>query len=104
MALNPSRAFSTHTPLRVLKAQTNNVARVLKEVDRGQKTNAKLVQTHKITLLKQQVKFVMFMDGHALDLVMPIEDIVVRGEVALSEYILKAMCHARGKLNVREAG
>lgn len=86
---------TSHSPLRVLKTQADNIARVMKAVERGE--NPVEDRGGKIAAARNRgsVKFGVVMDDKVVTLDMPWATIQAHSEVSLSEWILKLMRGSR---------
>lgn len=86
---------TSHSPLRVLKAQADRIAQTLKAAERGEITPAQ-DPTGKIAASrgKESVKFAVAMDDKLFTIEMPWETIRSSSEAGLAEFVLKEM---RGK-------
>jgi hypothetical protein len=86
---------TAHSPLRVLKAQADNIARIVKAVERGE--NPIEDRGGKIAAARDRdgVKFGIVMDGKVLTIDMSWALIRETSEVGIAEYVLKQMREAR---------
>jgi hypothetical protein len=90
---------TSRSPLRVLKAQADSIAKTIKAVERGE--NPIEDQGGKIAAArnKPSVKFGVVMDDKLITIEMAWDIIQNTSEVALSEYILRYMRDAREMSN-----
>lgn len=86
---------TAHSPLRVLKAQADKMAMILKAAERGDKIDvpyaAKIIEAR----ARETVKFVVAMDDKWLKIEMPWATIKETSEAGISEYIVKQMRESR---------
>ena len=82
---------TSNSPIRVLKAQADNIARIVKAVERGE--NPIEDRGGKISAARNRdsVKFGIVMDDKVIKVDMPWATIREMSEVGISEYILKYM-------------
>lgn len=89
---------TAHSPLRVLKQQSDRMAMMLKAAERGEPIpgdNGKLAAARS----KDSIKFVVAMDDKFISIDMPWATIRETSECGLSEYILNQMREARNTVN-----
>ena len=86
---------TSHSPLRVLKAQADKIAQKIKAAERGDLSADDPYGKIAAALDKPSVKFGVVMDDKVITIEMPWETIRKSGEVALSEMILRRMRGAR---------
>ena len=86
---------TAQSPLRILKAQANNIAKIVKAVERGE--NPMEDRGGKIAAARNRdsVKFGVVMDDKVLTIDMTWATIRDTSEVGIAEYILKQMREAR---------
>jgi len=86
---------TSHSPLRALKAQADNIAKIVKAISRGENPiedrGGKLAAARN----RDSVKFVVVMDDKVITIDMPWATIRGTSEVGIAEYILKHMRGAR---------
>lgn len=86
---------TSHSPLRVLKAQADHIAKHLKAISRGENPiedrGGKLAAARD----RESVKFVVVMDDKVLTIDLPWVTIRETSEVGIAEFILKHMRGAR---------
>lgn len=82
---------TSRSPLRLLKAQADNIAALLKAAERGEKIDTLFAE--KIATARGKEFFVVgvIMDDKVLKITMPWSTIRSTTEVALAEYILDQM-------------
>ena len=90
---------TSHSPLRVLKAQADKIAAMLKAVDRGEKIDVRLAEKIEAACGKENIKFGVVMDDKVVTVDMPWAILRETSEVGLAEYILKQMRGARDAVN-----
>ncbi|RUV12033.1 MAG: hypothetical protein E5X38_07400 [Mesorhizobium sp.] len=88
-----------HSPLRVLKAQADKAAAMLKAAERGEKIDVRFAARIAAARYKESFKFGIVMDDKVITIDMPWALIRSTGEVALSEYILDQMRETRHVVN-----
>lgn len=86
---------TAQSPLRALKAQSDNIARILKAIERGENPTEDRGGKLAAARNRDAVKFGVVMDDKLIMIDMPWATIRGFGEVALSEYILKQMRESR---------
>ena len=86
---------TSHSPLRVLKAQADNIARIVKAVERGENPVEDRGGTISAARHRDSVKFAIVMDDKVLTIDMTWVTIRETSEVGIAEYILKHMREAR---------
>ena len=86
---------TSRSPLRVLKAQADNIAKVIKAVERGENPIGDRGGKIAAARGKPSVKFAVVQDDKIISLDLPWETIRSTSEVALAEMILKYMRGAR---------
>lgn len=86
---------TAHSPLRVLKAQADNIAKIVKAVERGE--NPVEDRGGKIAAARnrESVKFGVLMDDKVITIDMPWATIRATSEAGISEYVLRHMREAR---------
>ena len=86
---------TAQSPLRILKAQADNIAKIVKAVERGE--NPMEDRGGKIAAARNRdsVKFGVVMDDKVLTIDMMWATIRDTSEVGIAEYILKQMREAR---------
>lgn len=86
---------TSHSPLRVLKAQADGIAKMIKAIERGENPvedrGGKLAAARD----KESVTVGVVMDDKILKITLPWVTIRETSEVGISEYILKHMRGAR---------
>lgn len=86
---------TARSPLRVLKAQADNIAKTVKAIERGENPvedrGGKLAAARN----RESVTFGIVMDDKVLKIDMPWATIRDTSEVGIAEYILKHMREAR---------
>lgn len=86
---------TAQSPLRVLKAQADNIAKVVKAVERGENPIEDRGGKFAAARNKNSVIFGVVMDDKVLKIDMPWTVIRETSEVGLAEYILNQMREAR---------
>lgn len=86
---------TSHSPLRVLKAQADSIARTIKAVERGENPIEDRGGKIAAYLTKESFKAGVVMDDKVITIEMTWETIRKTSEVALSEFILRQMKGAR---------
>jgi hypothetical protein len=84
-----------HSPLRVLKAQADKCAAMLKAFERGEPVEPRFAAQIAAARGRETFKFGIVMDDKIITVDMPWATIDSTGEVGLSEYILKLMREQR---------
>ena len=84
-----------NSPLRVLKAQADKIAKTLKAAERGEEVG--VAHEWKIAAARKEgsVKFAIFMDDKMLKIEMAWTTIRDTSEAGISEYIMKQMRESR---------
>lgn len=88
-----------HSPLRVLKAQADNIAATIKAAERGEKIDARFAEKIAAARAKESFKVGIVMDDKVITIDMPWSTIRATSEVGLSEYIVRQMREAREAVN-----
>lgn len=83
------------SPLRVLKAQADNIAKMLKAVERGEKVANDPAGKIAASLAKGIVKVGVAMDDKLITLEMSWATVRASSEAGMAEYILKLMRGSR---------
>jgi hypothetical protein len=86
---------TSQSPLRVLKAQADHIAKILKAISRGENPTEDRGGKLAAARNRENVKFAVAMDDKILSVDMLWTTIRDTSEVGLSEYILKYMRDAR---------
>ena len=86
---------TSSSPLRVLKAQADKVAAMIKDAERGEVIDARFAAQLAAARGKESFKIGIVMDDKVIKIDMPWATIRATSEVGLSEYILKQMRGAR---------
>ncbi|TPJ70480.1 MULTISPECIES: hypothetical protein [unclassified Mesorhizobium] len=86
---------TSQSPLRVLKAQADKIAAVLKAAERGDHVGAEFAGNIAAAREKPSFKTGIVMDDKVVTIDMPWATIKASSEVGLSEYILKQMRGSR---------
>jgi hypothetical protein len=86
---------TSHSPLRVLKAQADNIAATLKAAERGEKIDVRFAEKIEAARAKDNFKVGIVMDDKVITIEMPWTMIRQTSEVGIAEYILKQMRDAR---------
>lgn len=86
---------TAHSPLRVLKAQADNIAKMLKMAERGEKIDVRFAEKLDAARGKDALKFAVVMDDKIISIEMPWATIRATSEVGIAEFILKQMREAR---------
>ncbi|MDE2101679.1 MAG: hypothetical protein KGL39_30820 [Patescibacteria group bacterium] len=86
---------TSQSPIRVLKAQADHIAQIVKAVERGEKPAADVGGRIAAARKRDSVKFAVIMDDKTLSIEMPWSMIRDTSEVGIAEYILKYMRGAR---------
>lgn len=86
---------TAHSPLRVLKAQADNIAKIVKAVERGENPIEDRGGKIAAARNRKSVKFGVVMDDKVLSIEMPWTTIRDTSEVGIAEYILNHMREAR---------
>jgi hypothetical protein len=82
---------AAHSPLRVLKAQADNIAKTLKAIERGEMVATDPAGKIDASRAKGSISFAVAMDDRILKIEMPWATICDTSEVGIAEYILKQM-------------
>ena len=88
-----------HSPLRVLKAQADRIAAVLKAIDRGDEIETPFAEKIKAARSRNIFKFGIIMDDAVITIEMPWEKVRTMSEVGIAEYILQQMRRSRDAVN-----
>ena len=91
---------TSHSPLRVLKAQADKIAKTIKAAERGDQVDARFAE--KIATARRDnvgIKVGVVMDDKTIVLELPWETIRTTSEVGLAEYVLKLMRDARDQVH-----
>jgi hypothetical protein len=86
---------TAHSPLRVLKAQADHIAKMVKAIERGENPTEDRGGKLAAARNRASVKFGVVMDDKVLTIDMTWVTIHQTSEVGLAEYILKQMREAR---------
>lgn len=86
---------TARSPLRVLKAQADNIAKIVKAVERGENPIEDRGGKIAAARNKPSVKFGVVMDDKIITIDMPWVTIRDTSEVGIAEYVLKQMREAR---------
>jgi len=86
-----------HSPLRVLKAQADKAAEILKKAERGEPVANDPAGKIAASLATGVVKFAVAMDDKVVFIEMPWDAVRASSEVALSEFILAQMQEQRAE-------
>jgi hypothetical protein len=82
---------TSKSPLRKLKAQADNIAKIMKAVERGEKVAADPAGKMAAALARGMVKFGIVMDDKVITVEMPTATIRETSEAGISEYIVNYM-------------
>lgn len=82
---------TSQSPLRVLKAQADKIAKTVKAIERGENPVEDVGGKLAAARHRDSVKFAVVQDGKVITIDMAWATIRGFGEVALSEFILKQM-------------
>lgn len=88
-----------NSPLRVLKAQADNIAMMVKAFERGEKIDVQFAEKLEVARQKEIFQFAIAMDDKILTIEMSWEIIRSTSEVGLAEYILDVMREKRRTIN-----
>lgn len=80
-----------HSSRSALKKQSDEIARVMKAAERGEKLGTQFAEKIEAARNKDSVKFGIVMDDKIITITIPWATIRETGEVALSEYVFKQM-------------
>jgi hypothetical protein len=97
--LEIDNGIPTTDPPRVLKAQADNIAAMLKAFERGEKIDSPFAAKLEAARGRDCLKFVVVMDDKVLTIEMPWATIRETSEAGISEYIVKQMPEARDSVN-----
>lgn len=86
---------TSHSPLRVLKAQADNIAKIIKAVERGENPVEDIGGKIATARGNESIKFAVVQDDKIIRIDLPWDAIRGTSEVALAEMILKHMRGAR---------
>jgi hypothetical protein len=87
-----------HSPISAIKRQADKIAFMLKAFERGEKIDDRFAEKIREARIKRGVlKFAIAMDGKTLIIDMPFDMIGRSSEVAISEWIVKAMKELRSQ-------
>lgn len=88
-----------NSPLRVLKAQADKIAAIIKAAERGEKIDVRFAEKIEAAREKDSFKVGIVMDDKVITIEMPWAIIRSTSEVGLAEYILNQMREARDAVN-----
>lgn len=80
-----------HSPLSQLKSQADNIAKMLKAFERGEKIEVRFAEKLEAARNKESFTFAVVMDDKIIKIDMPWTTIRATSEVGISEYILDQM-------------
>lgn len=80
-----------HSPLRVLKAQADKIAAMIKAAERGEKIDVRFAEKIEAARGKDSIKVGIVMDDKVISIDMPWATIRETSEVGLANYILDQM-------------
>lgn len=86
---------TSHSPLRMLKAQSDQIARTIKAAERGEPIAPEFARKLAEARLRDSFVLGVLMDDKVLKITIPWATVRETSEVALSEYVLKQMRGAR---------
>lgn len=86
---------TSSSPLRVLKAQADKIAEMIKAAERGETIDPRFAAKLEAARATPFLRVGIVMDDKVISIDMPCDTIRSTGEVGLSEYILKQMRGAR---------
>lgn len=86
---------TARSPLRVLKAQSYNIAKMIKAIERGENPTEDRGGKLAAARNRESVKFGVVMDDKVLTIDIPWVTIRETSEVGIAEYILKHMRESR---------
>lgn len=86
---------TSQSPLRALKAQADNIAKMLKAFERGEKIDVQFAEKIEAARGKPSVTFGVVMDDKVIKIEMSWSTMRETSEVGLAEYILKQMRGSR---------
>jgi hypothetical protein len=86
---------TAHSPLRVLKAQADHVAKMLKAAERGEKIDVRFAERIEAARKTDSFTAGIIMDDKIIKITMPWTLIRETSEVGLAEWILKQMREQR---------
>ena len=90
---------TSQSPLRVLKAQADKIAAMIKSAERGEKIDIMFAEKIEAARGKPSLKFGIVMDDKLVSIDMPWATIKSSSEVGLAEYILKQMRGSRDAIH-----
>lgn len=82
---------TSQSPLRVLKAQADIIAKKLKAAERGEKIDTQFAKSIEMARKRDEFKCGIIMDDKVIVITIPWSIIRESGEVALAAWILKYM-------------
>lgn len=88
-----------HSPLRVLRAQADEIAGLICKAERGEPVNVQFAEKLAAARDKEAVKVGIVMDDKVITITIAWEVIRSTGRVGLAEYILDQMRETRRALN-----
>ena len=88
-----------HSPLRILKAQAEKIAAMLKAAERGEKIDVRFAEKIAAARDKNSFKIGIVMDDKIITIGMPWETIRGTSEIGLAEYIIKQMRESDDAIN-----
>jgi len=88
-----------HSPRRVLKAQADKIAAILKAAERGDKIDARFAEKIAAARAKEAFKAAIVMDDKIITIELPWSIIRSTHEAGLAEYILGQMRELRETIN-----
>ena len=86
---------TARSPLRVLRAQADKIAALLKAAERGEKIDVRFAEKIAAARDKPSLIFAVFMDDKVLKIEMPWKTIQTTSEIGIAEYIVDQMREAR---------
>ncbi|MGR4927312.1 hypothetical protein ACIPUD_10945 [Bradyrhizobium sp. CAR08] len=86
---------TSHSPLRALKAQADNIARILKAIERGEKVTEDVGGKLAASLTAGVAKVAIAMDDKMIIVDIAWATVKATGEMALADYVLKLMRGSR---------
>lgn len=86
---------TSQSPLSVLKAQADAIAKTIKSAERGEKVDVRFAEKIEAARDKESFKVGIVMDDKVITIEMPWATIRKTSEVGLAEYILRQMREAR---------
>lgn len=90
---------TSQSPLRVLKAQADQIAAMLKKFERGEKIDGPFAEKLEAAREKDSIKIAVVMDDKVLTITIPWATLRTSSQIGMAEFILKQMRGARDAIH-----